>query len=188
MEPSRLRALFPDEQRLRTAAGLATMKNLFLRVERITTGIAMAGACLMLAVAAALGMFQIVTRFVLETPAEWTEILIRISLIWMVFLGIAAAFRDGAMVSVDVLYRWSGARTRRVLDWIVNGAALLLIAVVVWWGWDYAQRGSVQTMAGLESISMFWAYLALPVGGLFAALGIVGNLIDPRHNELEAAQ
>jgi C4-dicarboxylate transporter DctM subunit len=34
-------------------------------------------------------------------------------------------------------------------------------------------------MAGLESISMFWGYLALPVGALFCILGIVGNLIDP---------
>ena len=164
------------------------MKRLFLKIERVTTGLATIGACLMMALAAGLGMYQIITRFVLETPAEWTEILIRVSLIWMVFLGIAAAFRQGAMVSVDVLHRWSGPRVRRVLEWIACIAALLLIAIIVWWGWDYAVRGKVQTMAGLESISMFWAYLALPVGGLFAAFGIIGNLLDPRHNELEAAQ
>ena len=35
---------------------------------------------------------------------------------------------------------------------------------------------------------MFWAYVALPVGGMFSALGIVGNLIDPRRMELETAQ
>ena len=67
-------------------------------------------------------------------------------------------------------------------------AALTLIAIIVWWGWDYAVRGRVQTMAGLESLSMFWAYVALPVGGVFSALGIVGNLIDPRRMELETAQ
>ena len=55
----------------------------------------MVGACLMLVIASSLGMFQIITRFVLEQPAEWTEILIRLSLIWMVFLGIPAAFRQG---------------------------------------------------------------------------------------------
>ena len=71
-------------------------------------------------------------------------------------------------------------RTKRVLDWVVCLAALALIAVIVWWGWDYAKRGSVQTMIGLEGVSMFWAYLAMPVGGLFCALGIVGNLLDPQ--------
>jgi TRAP-type C4-dicarboxylate transport system permease small subunit len=35
-----------------------------------------------------LAIHQIVTRFILEAPAEWTEVLIRFSLIWMVFPGI----------------------------------------------------------------------------------------------------
>jgi len=164
------------------------VKQTFLRIERITSGVAMAGACFMLVVASALGMFQIITRFVLEQPAEWSEILIRLSLIWMVFLGIPAAFRNGAMVSVDVVYRSVPPRARRVLDWAVAIAALTLILVILWWGWDYAVRGRVQSMAGLESISMFWGYLALPVGALFAILGIVGNLIDPKREELETAQ
>ncbi|HZY20564.1 MAG TPA: TRAP transporter small permease [Ramlibacter sp.] len=164
------------------------MKDTFLRIERVTTGLAMAGACLMLVVASSLGMFQIITRFVLETPAEWTEILIRLALIWMVFLAIPAAFRQGAMVSVDVLYRWSGPKTRRALDAVVSLAALALILVILWWGWDYSVRGQVQSMAGLESISMFWGYVAMPVGALFCTFGIVGNYLDPRRLELETAQ
>ena len=41
------------------------MKSVFLSLERWTTAAAMAVACAMLAVSAALGMFQIVMRFVL---------------------------------------------------------------------------------------------------------------------------
>ncbi len=102
-------------------------------------------------------------------------------------MGIPTAFRQGAMVSVDVLYRWSPPKIKRVLDFVVCGAALLLVGVIIWWGWDYAQRGSVQTVIGLEGVSMFWAYLAMPVGGLFCMLGIIGNLLDPQRLELETA-
>ena len=164
------------------------MRDLFLKLERGTTGLATALACAMMTAAAGLGIWQIVTRFVIERPAEWTEVLIRFTLIWMVFLGIPAAFRAGAMVSVDVLYRWSGRRMKRVLDALVAVAALVLVAVIIWVGWDYAQRGKVQTVTGLEDASMFWAYLALPVGGVFAALAIVGNWLDPQRLELETAQ
>ena len=164
------------------------MKTLFLSIERFTTALSMLIACLMLATAASLGMFQIITRFVLETPAEWTEVLIRFSLIWMVFMGIPMAFRQGAMVSVDVLYRWSGPRMKRVLDSVVALAALVLVAIIVWWGWDYANRGKVQSMIGLEDVSMFWAYLAMPVGAVFSMIGIVGNWLDPKRMELESAQ
>lgn len=164
------------------------MKEAFLRFERWTNAVAMAGAVFMLAVASSLGLFQILTRFVLEQPAEWTEVMIRFSLIWMVFLGIPTAFRQGAMVSVDVVYRWSPAPIKRVLDYVVSLAALILILVIIWWGWDYSLRGKVQTMIGLEDVSMFWAYLAMPVGGLFCIVGIIGNLLDPQRLELETAQ
>lgn len=164
------------------------MRAFILNLESWTTRIAMALACLMLVIASALGVFQIITRFVLEQPAEWSEVLIRFSLIWMVFLGIPMAFRQGAMVSVDALYRAVPTALKRVLDAVVALAALALMAVILWWGYDYAVRGSVQTMAGLESLSMFWAYVALPIGAVFSMLGIVANYLDPRRMELETAQ
>ena len=164
------------------------MKALILTVERWTTRLALLLACLMLVVASSLGVFQIVTRFVLEQPAEWSEVLIRFSLIWMVFFGIPTAFRQGAMVSVDALYRYVPAPAKRVLDVVVALAALTLMLIILWWGYDYAVRGRVQTMAGLESLSMFWAYVAMPVGALFSVIAIVANYLDPRRMELETAQ
>lgn len=164
------------------------MKNTLLAVESVTTRISLFIACLMMAIAATLGLFQVVMRFILEIPAEWTEVLIRFSLVWMVFMGIPYAFRVGAMVSVDVLYRWVGASGKRFFDFVTSLAALILVAVIIWWGWDYSMRGRVQSVIGLEDISMFWAYLALPVGGVFCVPAIIANYFDPQRNELETAQ
>jgi len=164
------------------------MKQLFLRFEHWTTSVAMMVACIMMALSSIFAIHQIFTRFVIEWPAEWTEVLIRFSLIWMVFLGIPTAFRQGAMVSVDLLYRMSGQRGRRVLDTVVAAAAMLLCVIIFWWGLDYANRGSVQSMIGLEGVSMFWAYLALPVGAVFSMISIVGNWLDPQRLEMETAQ
>ena len=143
----------------------APVKQTFLRIERCTTALAHGRRLRDAGRGLPLGMFQIVTRFVLEQPAEWSEVLIRFSLIWMVFLGIPAAFRQGAMVSVDVLYRWSAPRAAgaRSTGWCAI-AALALIAVIIWCGWDYAQRGQRADDGGLESVSMFWAYLAVAGG------------------------
>lgn len=164
------------------------MRHIVLKIERASTALATVAACAMLVVASALGLWQIITRFVIQQPAEWTEVLIRFSLIWMVFLGIPQAFRIGAMVSVDALYRLTRGRLRRVFDALVAAAALLLVVVIVGVGWDYAQRGRVQSVIGLEDVTMFWAYLAMPVGGLFSLLAIVGNWLDPQRQELETAQ
>jgi len=164
------------------------MKSTLLAVEQVTTRFALLVACALMAFAASLGMFQVLSRFVFELPAEWTEVLIRFSLIWMVFMAIPAAFRQGSMVSIDLLHRKSGPKFRRVLDGLHAVTGLLLLGFIIWFGWDYAQRGSVQTMIGLEGVSMFWAYLAMPVGGAFAALGIIGAFLDPLRRELETAQ
>ncbi len=166
----------------------AALKSTFLRLEYFTTGLALVVACFMLAVASSLGLYQIITRFIIERPAEWTEVLIRFSLIWMVFMGIPAAFRQGAMVSVDVVYRWSGPSARRVLDLVVCFASLVLMLVILWWGWDYSNRGKVQSVIGLEDVSMFWAYIAMPVGAVFSIIAIIGNYLDPKRMELETAQ
>lgn len=164
------------------------MKRAFLAVEQRTTALALALACAMLVAAACLGLYQIFARFVFREPAEWSEVLIRFTLIWMVFLGAPTAFRQGAMVCVDVAYRAGGAKARRALDWITTIAALVLVGVMVRYGFDYAVRARFQTISGLESFSMTWAYLAVPVGGLFCVVGIVGGLLEPRRHDLETAQ
>jgi len=105
-----------------------------------------------------------------------------------VFMGVPAAFRRGAMVCVDVAYRMSGPRGRRLIDWVVALAALVLVAVIIRYGFDYAYRARFQTISGLESFSMTWAYMAVPIGGIFCVFGIIGCLLDPRRLELDTAQ
>ena len=163
------------------------MKQFLFVLENLTTRISMLVACLMMALAATLGVFQVVMRFVLEIPAEWTEVLIRFSLIWMVFMGIPYAFRVGAMVSVDVLARLVGPLGKRIFAFCTCIAALTLVVTIIWWGWDYATRGRMQSVIGLEGVTMFWAYLALPVGGIFCIPAIVAQFFDPQNSELETA-
>jgi TRAP-type C4-dicarboxylate transport system permease small subunit len=164
------------------------VKSAFLSFERRLTSLSLGLACLMMVIAACMGMLQVLMRFVFELPSEWSEVIVRISLIWMVFLGIPAAFRFGSMISVDLMHRLSPPKFQRFLEGVIAILSLILLAIIAWYGWDYAQRGSVQTIIGLEYFSMFWAFLALPVGAVCAMIGVIGNFLDPRHEELATAQ
>ena len=53
--------------------------------------------------AVAAGFWQVVARFVLSSPLDWSEVLTRALLIWAVLLGVALAFRHGAMLGVEIL-------------------------------------------------------------------------------------
>ena len=157
-----------------------------LAVERFVTEVGLALGCLAMAGAACVGLFQVLTRFVLGEPATWSEPLIRTLLIWMAYLGLAAAVRAGSLVSVDLLYRMLRGPARRALEAAVAIATLALLAILAWFGIDLAERVRFQNLAGLE-IPISYAYAAIPAGALFSMLAVVAHFLDPRREELETA-
>lgn len=158
----------------------------FLAFERRTTAVATVLAQCLLALAVACGAYQVTARFVFNNPSDWSEVLARVALIWMVYLGVAVALRTGALVSVDLLYRLARGRWRRRLEFGITVAVLAFLGVAIWFGGMVAWRVRFQELAGLY-VSISWAYLAIPVGGLFAAVAVIAHYFDPQRHELDAA-
>ena len=132
-------------------------------------------------------MWQVVSRFILSQPSTFTEEAMRRLLIWAVFLGIVAAFRRGALVSVDLMARVSRGTWRRVVRSLITGVSLAFLAVLVWFGINLLWRVRFQTFASME-LSMAWAYAALPVGAVMAMVAVLANHVDPINEELDNAQ
>ncbi len=163
------------------------MRHTLLQIDRWLTGTAWTLACVLLAVISALGLWQVVARFVLSQPSIWTEEAMRRLLIWMVMLGVVVAFRRGALVSVDLMLRLSTGAWHTVVRSVITGSSLLFLAVLVWFGVQLAWRVRFQTFASME-LSMAWAYAAFPVGAALACVAVLTNHVDPQNTELESAQ
>jgi TRAP-type C4-dicarboxylate transport system permease small subunit len=160
--------------------------GLLMSIEKVVTEVSVLAACGLLAAAASVGFYQVIARFILSQPATWSEPLIRTLLIWMAYLGMCGAMRIGALVSVDVLYRLSRGRARRVLEAAITLATLSLLLILVWYGADLAYRVRFQNLAGLE-IPVVWAYAAIPVGAAVSVLAVLAHYFDPLREELETA-
>ncbi len=158
-----------------------------LAIDRRVTNAIWLLASLLLAVLALIGGYQVLTRFVWNQPSPWTEELIGRLFVWCVMLGVVAGFRQGALVSVDLMLRLSKGTWLKVVRLTILVVTLVFLAVVTWFGFDLAWRIRFQTFATLP-ISIAWAYLALPVGALFSILAVVANYIDPLNRELELAK
>ena len=163
------------------------MKTLFLALEQRLTSVIIHVACVLLGIASVLGMFQVLTRFIFNEPSTWSEILIRIVIIWMVMFGVVVAFREGAQVAVDLMFRKSG-RFQRTLHFMITVVTVIFLSVLVWYGAEIAWRTRFQEIGGLEFLPMSVGYAALPVGALFAIIATIANFLDPRVAELEAQQ
>lgn len=163
------------------------MREILLAVDRRLSNLSLHVACVLLAVISCLGMWQVVSRFVLSQPSTWTEEAMRRLLIWCVMLGVVVAFRRGALVSVDLMLRLSKGAWRQVVRTVITVSSLSFLGVLLWFGIDLAWRVRFQTFASME-ISMAWAYAALPVGAALAIVAVLAQHLDPINEELELAQ
>jgi TRAP-type C4-dicarboxylate transport system permease small subunit len=162
----------------------------FLAVDRVLNRIIAVVAVLALAIAACLGMLQVVSRFALKIPLEWTEVSIRIALAWMVFVGAALVFRAGAMIAVDMVRHMVPRRFKRLHDALVT---LGFLGLLGYWGYIYANRSATQTLLGLDFISVYWAYISIPIGCLCSAIAVIARFIEhepvsDEEQELELVQ
>ncbi|RAR61009.1 TRAP-type C4-dicarboxylate transport system permease small subunit [Onishia taeanensis] len=152
------------------------MVELFLRFERLTTRIALLAAIAMLIISVTLGFYQVVTRFVLDAPSTWSEVISRSAMIWCVFLGAAAGFRGGFMMSVEVIYKLLPTRRLIWLEAFVALCCLIVFLVLVQYGTSMTLRVRTQMLSGLE-VSIAWAYAAMPVGAGFALIAVLARLL-----------
>lgn len=120
--------------------------------------------------AVAAGFYQVLARFVLESPSAWSEAWTRASIIWAVMLGMALAFRQGAMLGVELLHNLLAPRKARLLEHLVLLIVICFLGFLVWIGADMTWRVRFQSTPSL-GVSISWIYLSIPVGATLALFG-----------------
>lgn len=129
-------------------------------------------AALLMAVAAALVFWQVVTRFLLDHAAGWSEVAARGAVVWMVFVAAGAGFRLAAMIPLEFLRSVLPPGPKRVVMVAVTALTLIFLLILAWYGTAMAIRVSGQRIAML-GVSMSWFYAAIPVGSLLAIPGVL---------------
>jgi TRAP-type C4-dicarboxylate transport system permease small subunit len=151
------------------------------RVEQGLTTAALWVAMVGLALMSVFTCYQVVMRFIFDQPSTWSEVLVRSIMIWTVYLGAAAAFREGAMIAAEFFVRAVPRPFGKALQIFAGVLSLAFLAILVWTGIDMVGRTSTQVLAGL-GIPISWVYLALPIGGALGTLAVLvrtSELLEP---------
>lgn len=165
----------------------------FLKIEEITTRIALWAAVAFLVIATALAIYQVTTRFAFGRPSTWSEVITRSAMIWSVFLGVAPAFREGTMIALEFIQTSLPRKLGLALYQLSMAMSLVFFGILFWQGWAMTERVAAQTLAALQ-VSIAWVYVALPISSVFIALAILGCMIRagrgswPRLDADEAAR
>ncbi|WP_417725992.1 TRAP transporter small permease [Roseovarius sp.] len=150
--------------------------KLFLKLEAMTTRLALRLSIVFLLIATGLALYQVTTRFVFGHPSTWSEVITRSAMIWCVFLAVAPAFREGAMIAVEIVQKMLPPRLGFALYLVSMGLSVVFFCILFWQGWAMTERVMSQKLAALE-ISIAWVYAALPVGSVFILLAILGCVL-----------
>jgi len=137
----------------------------------------------------AIMVLQIVFRYGFNSSLIWAEEICRYLLIWVSFLAAFSAYERGEVASVTMLRDMLPRRAGLAVALMCNAIGLALLGVLTVYGMSYAQRIGSQPIPALGFLlddlfggqaavpSMFWVYLALPVGMALLAVRLLADMV-----------
>lgn len=120
-------------------------------------------------------LLGVIFRYVMLSPFEWTEESARFLMLWLGFLGMNIALRKNQHIAIDFL---GGRLHPRALMFIAYGVDVLVglfLYFLLKQGYFMTVRTIITTST--LNISMFWIYMAVPIGALLTGIQLLLNVI-----------
>jgi len=125
---------------------------------------------------------EVVLRYGFGSSLIFTEELTRYTMVWVALLGGVIALRDGAHVATGGIGNRFGPTVGTLASLVGDALAVLFLLTLTW--------ASIQTLPNQRDqltttlhVSIFWFYLALPVGAVLMVLVVVGRRLGMVHAE-----
>jgi len=144
-------------------------------------GAALAGIAL--AACAGIVCYEVVLRYIFNSPTEWTLDLSVYLTIWFAYGSMAYVQKEGRHVSVDVFIIHLSPRVRAIWDIVIAILYLFFSCMLLYYGTEF----TIQSIKMHEYSREMWRViiwpvkLAIPIGGFLLVLILLKELIDKIH-------
>ena len=118
-----------------------------------------------------------VLRYGFRSSIPEAEELSRYFFVWTIFLGVILAFRENKHVSVDLLIKRLGGRSKFVVDLVRDLLMLCAFAIMIVGGISYMNTLGMTTGASTP-IPLSFISVSVPLSGLVMGLIVLRNLIQ----------
>lgn len=121
---------------------------------------------------------SVVSRFVANFSLAWVEEAATFGIAWVVTLGTALAVRGGDLTAVELVAMKLKAESNRKLKLLVCVISVVYFLFVIYSGWKMANIAQMQSSPTIPWLSMYWVYLAMPVGALCMFANMIARFIE----------
>lgn len=127
----------------------------------------------------AVTFIEVIRRYAFGLSFSWADECIRFLIMWVTFLGGAAAFHKKKLVCFDLVTSSLSKKMQTVLELFVYIVLLVVIAALIYYTGKAATAPSVTKAVGTGfKVSMIWAYLPMPVGFAIMELFCINWIIN----------
>lgn len=121
---------------------------------------------------------SVIMRYVLVKPMVWSEQLAVYCMIWIAFLSASIGFRKGGHMGLDVVVKYLPKRWSSIVQAVAHAMIIAFLLVFTVWGFKHAFAVKFQTSPVVFNMSMTWAYIALPIGGVCMLIQEFGVILN----------
>jgi TRAP-type C4-dicarboxylate transport system permease small subunit len=118
---------------------------------------------------------QVVARYIFNASLTWSEEAVRMTFVYLTFLGAALALGRGQNMKIDLVSGFLGPRARLRLDLSLHALSLVFVLVVLAYSIPLLQRLYPTPTPALQW-SMVTFYAGIPVGCLAMIVYFVRNI------------
>ena len=162
------------------------MKEILTTIKKVLAKLLAGIATILLSVMTILVLYQVFTRYILNSPAAFTEELVRYFLIWTGFIGAAYAFLTRQHMSLVLILDKLTPAKRRLLMAIIDILILVFAIFVITIGGFKLAMSARKVYSALLGIPRSLVYAMAPISGIFIIIAqfiniyedITGNTIE----------
>lgn len=121
---------------------------------------------------------SVTSRFIANFSLAWVEEVATFGIAWVVAFGTAIAVRGGDLTAVEVVTMHLKGRAAFIVKICVCVISLFFFCFIIHSGWRMANIAKMQISPTIPWLSMFWVYLAMPVGAACMFVNMVARLIE----------
>lgn len=120
----------------------------------------------LMVVLVAVTFMQVLARFVFKIPISWSQEMVKLCFVWIIFMGAAIAVKEGAHLTLDMISSHLPEGMQRIIRIMVLSLMLLCAVIMLYGGGRYCINCASKTMITMP-LPADVQYISMPISALF---------------------